>query len=52
MVSSLRREVEHYLRLPDTSWTLRPPQRDGECVLASGVLLHVNRLYRLVPGLG
>lgn len=52
MVSSLRREVEHYQRLPDGSWTLRPPQRDGEFVLASGIILHVNRLYRLVPGLG
>ncbi|HEX3482486.1 MAG TPA: Uma2 family endonuclease [Kofleriaceae bacterium] len=51
MVSSIRREVEHYQRLPDGSWTLRPPQRDGECVLASGVILQVGRLYRLVPGL-
>jgi Uma2 family endonuclease len=51
MVSSIRREVEHHQRLPDGSWTLRPPQRDGESVLASGVILNVNRLYRLVPGL-
>jgi Uma2 family endonuclease len=52
MISSTRREVEHYQRLPDGSWTLRPPQRDGESVLASGVVLNVHRLYRLVPGLG
>lgn len=52
MISSIRREIEHYQRLPDSSWTLRPPQRDGESVLASGVILNVNRLYRLVPGLG
>jgi Uma2 family endonuclease len=51
MISSIRREVEHYQRLPDGSWTLRPPQRDGESVLASGVVLNVHRLYRLVPGL-
>ena len=51
MVSSIRREAEHYQRLPDGSWTLRPPQRDGELVLASGIILQVNRLYRLVPGL-
>lgn len=49
MISSIRREVEHDQRLPDGSWTLRPPQRDGESVLASGVILDVNRLYRLVP---
>ena len=52
LISSTRREVEHYQRLPDGSWTLRPPQRDGESVLASGVVLNVHRLYRLVPGLG
>jgi hypothetical protein len=51
MISSIRRELEHYQRLPDGSWTLRPPQHDGESVLASGVILNVNRLYRLVPGL-
>jgi Uma2 family endonuclease len=51
MISSIRREVEHYQRLPDGAWTLRPPQRDGELALASGIILHVNRLYRLVPGL-
>jgi Uma2 family endonuclease len=50
MISSTRREVEHYQRLPDGSWTMRPPQRDGEFVLASGVILNVHRLYRLVPG--
>ena len=52
MISSTRREVEHYQRLPDGAWTLRPPQRDGEAVLASGGVLNVHRLYRLVPGLG
>jgi Uma2 family endonuclease len=52
MISSTRREVEHCQRLPDGSWTLRPPQRDGESVLASGVVLNVHRLYRLVPGVG
>jgi Uma2 family endonuclease len=52
MVSSLRREIEHYQRLPDGSWTLRPPQRDGESTLASGIVLNVHRLYRLVSSLG
>jgi len=52
MISSTRREVEHYQRLPDGSWTLRSPQRDGESVLANGVVLNVHRLYRLVPVLG
>jgi len=52
MISSTRREVEHYQRLPDGAWTLRPPQHDGESVLANGVALNVHRLYRLVPGLG
>jgi Uma2 family endonuclease len=52
MISSTRREVEHYQRMPDGSWLMRPPQRDGESVLASGVVLDVHRLYRLVPGLG
>ena len=51
IISSIRREVEHYQRLPDGSWTLRPPQRDGESLLSSGVVLNVHRLYRLVPGL-
>jgi len=49
MVSSLRREVEHYQRLPDGSWTLRPPRHDGECILSNGVVLAIPRLYRLVP---
>jgi Uma2 family endonuclease len=52
MISSTRREVEHYQRSPDGSWTLRPPKHDGEIVLSSGGVLHVHRLYRLVPGLG
>ena len=52
MISSTRREVEHYQRLPDGSWTLRPPQRDGESVLANSIVLNVHRLYRLVSGLG
>lgn len=52
MVSSLRREVEHYQRSPDGSWTLRPPQHDGQSLLSNGVVLPLNRLYRLVTGLG
>ncbi len=52
MISSIRREVEHYQRSPDGSWTLRLPQRDGEAVLAGGIVLNVHRLYRLVPALG
>ena len=52
MISSARREIEHYQRSPDGSWTLRPLQREGESVLSSGVVLAVHRLYRLVPGLG
>ena len=52
MISSIRREMEHYQRLSDGSWTLRPTQRDGESLLGNGVVLRLNRLYRLVPGLG
>jgi Uma2 family endonuclease len=52
MIASTRRELEHYQRSPDGSWTLRPPQRDGQVMLTSGVVFAIQRLYRLVPGLG
>jgi len=51
MVASTKRELQHYHRLPDGSWTLRVVQGDGTTALANGVILDLARLYRLVPGL-
>lgn len=51
MASSLRREVDHYQRASDGSWTLRRIT-EGACTLANGVALDLARLYRLVPRLG
>lgn len=51
MVASAKRELQHYHRLPDGSWTLRVVQHDGTAALANGVVLDLVRLYRLVPGL-
>jgi Uma2 family endonuclease len=51
MVASASRELEHYHRLPDGSWTLRMLTGDGTCTLANGVVLELTKLYRLVPGL-
>ncbi len=51
MVASTKRELEHYHRLPDGSWTLRVVSDAGTTALGNGVILDVRRLYRLVPGL-
>jgi Uma2 family endonuclease len=48
MVASTKRELEHYHRLPDGSWTLRVLQDEGTCTLANGVVLDLRKLYRLV----
>jgi Uma2 family endonuclease len=51
LVSSVRRELEHYQRRPDGTWTLQTLVGDGTCTLANGVQLELPKLYRLVPGL-
>lgn len=51
MVSSTKRELEHYHRLPDGSWTLRLIERTGVLALGNGAVLDLDKLYRLVPGL-
>jgi Uma2 family endonuclease len=51
MVSSLKRELEHYHRLPDGSWTLRVLQGEGTTALGNGVVLDLGGLYRRVSGL-
>jgi Uma2 family endonuclease len=48
LVGSSKRELEHYHRLPDGSWTLRVLQQTGTCTLANGVVLDLDGLYRLV----
>jgi Uma2 family endonuclease len=52
MISSAKRELEHYKRLPDGTWTLRTVSQEGTSTLASGIVLDLSLLYRLVPGLG
>jgi Uma2 family endonuclease len=52
MVASTKRELEHYHRLPDGSWTLRVLQGTGTTTLGNGAVLDLAKLYRLVPGLG
>lgn len=47
MVSSTRRKLEHYHRLPDGSWTLRVLHNEGRCTLANGAV-ELSQLYRLV----
>jgi len=51
MVSSLKRELEHYHRLPDGSWTVRAFHGEGTCTLSNGVVLDLASLYRRVSGL-
>lgn len=50
MVSSTRREIEHYRRTADGGWMLRTITSGG-CTLANGVVLDLARVYRLVPRL-
>lgn len=51
MVSSTKREIDHYQRTPDGSWTLRTISRDGRVTLGNGVELELGALYRRVPSL-
>ena len=48
MVASGRRELEHYQRAADGSWTLHTVTGGGVCTLANGVALELAKLYRLV----
>lgn len=48
MVASTRRELEHYHRLPDGSWTFRALQATGTVTLGNGAILDLVRLYDLV----
>jgi Uma2 family endonuclease len=48
LLSSIKREVEHYHRLPDGTWTLRTVTKSGTCTLANSVVLDLDALYRLV----
>ena len=48
MVASTKRELTHYHRLPDGTWTLRVVPAGGTCTLANGVLLEIDKLYDLV----
>jgi len=52
MVASTKRQLEHYHRLPDGTWTIRELQGEGTCTLGNGAVLDLVKLYRLVPGLG
>lgn len=51
MVSSTRRELEHYQRTADGGWILRT-LTSAACTLANGVVLDLAKVYRLVPELG
>ena len=51
MVSSWRREIEHYQRAADGSWTSRTIAQAGRCTLSNGVVLDLARVYRLVSNL-
>lgn len=52
MVSSWHREIEHYQRAADGSWTSRAITQAGRCTLSNGVVLDLARVYRLAPNLG
>lgn len=47
MISSARRELEHYDRDVDGAWR-SVTVRDGACKLSSGVVLEVASIYRRV----
>ena len=51
MVASTKRELDHYHRLPDGSWTYRRLERTGTTTLGNGAVLDLGALYRLVAGL-
>lgn len=51
MIASQRRELVHYQRLSDGSWTMRVLDQQGTTALANGVSVELAKLYRLVPGL-
>jgi Uma2 family endonuclease len=48
MVASTKRELEHYHRLPDGSWTYRTLKQAGTVTLGNGAVLDIEKLYRLV----
>lgn len=52
LVATATRELEHYSRQADGSWSLRVVTDAGTCSLANGVVLDLAKPYRLVPGLG
>jgi Uma2 family endonuclease len=52
MVSSTKRALDHYHRLPDGTWTLREVQQAGTTTLGNGIVLDLASLYRRVAGLG
>lgn len=49
MISSTRRELEHYQRRTDGTWGYASVAGDAQITLANGVCLAVPKLYRLVP---
>jgi len=51
MIASTKRELDHYHRLPDGSWTLRVLKHEGSITLGNGAILDLAKLYQLVPGL-
>jgi Uma2 family endonuclease len=51
MVSSTRREIEHYQRTTDGGWILRTVTSGG-CTLTNSAVLDLASVYRLVPKLG
>jgi len=51
MVASTKRELDHYHRLPDGSWTLRVLKPEGTITLRNGAVLDLAKLNQLVPGL-
>jgi Uma2 family endonuclease len=48
MIASTKRELTHYHRLPDGTWTLRTIGTHGTCTLANGIVLELDKLYHLV----
>jgi Uma2 family endonuclease len=51
LVATKSRELDHYHRLADGSWTLRTLQREATCTLGNGAVMDLAKLYRLVSGL-
>ncbi len=51
MIASHRRELVHYQRAQDGSWSMRVIVSEGSTTLAIGATLDLQALYRLVPEL-